>query len=236
MFKLSPGLALAAFSLLGLLAFLFVKNQQLSDALADRNARLPSVVDIGFSQSMLRHHQQAIILSQLLLDGNPTQLAGMARHIVATQSIELGEMQGWLRLWNQPLVEPGEPMQWIELSGERLDDSLVQYLADCGESAEGMPGLATREQLVELQRAIGRPRDRLFIELMLEHHKGGLPMAQFAERAAKLTAVKNLAKRITQAQSREVAQLESMLRIMDRHEQAAGPDRVDAAMLGVTAQ
>ena len=38
-------------------------------------------IDIGFAQSMSVHHQQAIAMAQLMLDGRPTPLAPLAQQI-----------------------------------------------------------------------------------------------------------------------------------------------------------
>jgi uncharacterized protein (DUF305 family) len=194
---------------------LLVQHHQLRDIRTTVASRAPSVVDVGFSQAMTVHHQQAILMSNLMLDGRPTGLADMARKIANSQMIELGEMRGWLRLWDEPLAPPkNSEMVWIQLSGAPLDASLTRYLVECSESSNGMPGLATAEQLQQLRRLEGRARDELFLRLMLDHHEGGLPMAQFTARYAKLPVVKQLAQLITLDQSNEVGQFSSMLRII----------------------
>jgi uncharacterized protein (DUF305 family) len=194
---------------------LLVQHHQLRDIRTTVALRAPSVVDVGFSQAMTVHHQQAILMSNLMLDGRPTGLADMAKKIANSQMIELGEMRGWLRLWDEPLAPPkNSEMVWIQLSGAPLDVSLTRYLVECSASSKGMPGLATVEQLQQLRRLEGRARDELFLRLMLDHHEGGLPMAQFTARYAKLPVVKQLAQLITLDQSNEVGQFSSMLRII----------------------
>ncbi len=172
----------------------------------------PHTIDIRFSQFMGIHHQQAIALSQLMLDGKPTGLAGIARKIAGSQLRELGEMQGWLKLWGRPLNPDLDDMTWMLLGQQPYDEELLQYLIDCGNAPEGMPGLATQEQLQQLRQLPGGlERDRLFLRLMLVHHEGGLPMAHFAAREAHLAPVRRLAGQIVLEQSREIQQLRSML-------------------------
>lgn len=171
----------------------------------------PHTIDIRFSQFMSLHHQQAIALSQIMLDGRPTGLAPLARSIANAQLLELGEMRGWLRLWDQPLQPDSDDMTWMLLGQQPYDQALLQYLIDCGNAPKGMPGLATPEQVSQLQAMDGRARDEQFLRLMLAHHEGGLPMARFAAREAALLPVRTLAGRVLLEQAKEIKQLQSML-------------------------
>lgn len=167
-------------------------------------ARNPSAVDIGFARSMSLHHQQAIAMAQLMLDGRPTPLAPLARQIAYAQLLELGEMRGFLKLWGAPLSQTKVDMSWMLAGDTAPDAELRQYLLDCERSPTGMPGLATMAQLEQLRSLDGRPRDALFLELMLAHHAGGIPMARFAAAQAQLAVVRKLAALIVLDQSREL--------------------------------
>ncbi|MDF1693475.1 MAG: DUF305 domain-containing protein [Zhongshania sp.] len=185
--------------------------RDLQDARANLRSLAPSAVDIGFSQAMYLHHRQAIAMAQLLLDGRPTGLTAQARAIAATQLVELGEMQGWLRLWNQPVTPSNSNMSWMLLGTQAPNPSLNQYLLDCGRSPNGMLGMASLEELNALRNSEGLARDTLFLHLMLSHHQGGLPMAEFAAEQASLPAVRALAARITLDQATEIQQFKIML-------------------------
>jgi uncharacterized protein (DUF305 family) len=171
----------------------------------------PGPIEIGFAQAMSRHHQQAIGLSQLMLDGRPTALFVLARSIAGTQLLELGEMQGWLRLWQQPFVSHSRGMDWMLLGPGPLDAALTQYLLDCERSPTGMVGLATDAEVSRLRRIEGRERDLLFLNLMLAHHEGGIPMARFAAEQARIAAVRRLAAQIVREQYEEIARIRRML-------------------------
>ncbi len=209
--------------LAGSLAANVVQWRQVRDARDALVELKPHTIDVRFSQFMGIHHQQAIALSQLILDGQPTGLAGIARRITGTQVRELGEMHGWLKLWGHPLQPDRDDMTWMLLGQQPYDAELLQYLIDCGNAPEGMPGLATQDQLQQLRQLPGGlERDRLFLRLMLAHHEGGLPMARFAAREAYLAPVRRLAGQVVLEQSREIQQLHSML-AMSEHELVA-PD------------
>ena len=188
-----------------------VAYRQVHAARSALAATRPGTVDIGFAQFMGLHHQQAIGMSQLLLDGRPTRLAGLARSIAGAQLLELGEMHGWLRLWGKPLLPATRSMSWM-LSGDAPPDpQLSRYLLDCQRSATGMVGLPSDAALNRLRELEGRARDEHFLKLMLAHHEGGVPMVRFAAQQAQLPAVRDLATRIILEQSREIAQIQLML-------------------------
>lgn len=175
-------------------------------------ARLePGPVDVGFAQSMSLHHQQAIGMATLMLDGRPTPLSGLAHAIAHAQRLELGEMRGWLRLWDRPLLPPGRGMEWMLLGRTPPDAELDRYLFDCRRSPTGMSGLAPDAELHRLRLLDGRARDEHFLRLMLAHHEGAIPMARFAARQARLPAVRELGGRIVLEQSEEIARIRRML-------------------------
>ena len=172
----------------------------------------PSAVDIGFAQSMSIHHQQAISMAQIMLSApQDTPLKRMAQTIAYSQLRELGKMEGWLRLWGENTFPPSNAMSWMLLGKEPPSEALLQYLIDCETSPTGMQGLATIAELNELRQLEGKTKDRLFLELMLAHHQGGLPMAQFAAKNADIAAVKELALLMATEQAEEVTHMRRAL-------------------------
>ncbi len=171
-----------------------------------------SAVDVGFAQFMGSHHDQAVVMTQILLDHGTSKLGGLARSIQTAQLIEIGEMKGWLLLWGQPLLPATRSMDWMLLGKAPPDAELARYLLDCQSAAGGMPGLATSEELNRLRALDGDERDRLFLELMIRHHQGALPMAHFAARNAQLAAVRSLAAQMLFQQTEELSVMSLLLR------------------------
>lgn len=169
-------------------------------------------VDIGFAQFMRTHHDQAVVMTQILLDRGTTRLTGLARSIQNEQLIEIGEMKGWLLLWKRPLLPASTSMDWMLFGIEAPDATLTRYLSDCRSAPGGMPGLASSAELDQLRQLDGDARDRLFLQLMIRHHQGGLPMAHFAARNAGLAAVRQLAVGIESQQLQELAAMALLLR------------------------
>ncbi len=184
------------------------------DAATSPAPATPTPIDIGFAQSMSLHHQQAIGMAQLMLDGRPTPLAPLARGIAAAQLLELGEMRGWLRLWGAPLIAAKPGMDWMRLASRPLTQPELGYLLDCQRSPTGMAGLATDAEVNRLRVLDGRARDEHFLRLMLAHHEGGLPMARFAAEQAGIAVVRALAERVVLEQSKELYRIQRTLAAM----------------------
>ena len=71
--------------------------------------------------------------------------------------------------------------------------------------------MATTEELNALRGATGRKLDVMFLQLMLRHHQGGLPMMQTAADEASVPAVRALAQSMVSSQTSEVAVMTQML-------------------------
>jgi len=159
-------------------------------------------VDAGFAWDMADHHRQAVSMAGYTRDHTPdSRIKILAFDIETSQYNQVGQMQGWIDAWALPVSNPNEPMSWMAGSGhDRM-------------AADGlMPGMATPAQLDKLRSLTGKPLDVFFLQLMLRHHQGGLPMAQWAARHAQTSYVRNAAQKMATAQSGEIVQMEQMLR------------------------
>ena len=160
----------------------------------------PSAVDIGFARDMSNHHQQAVEMAAYTRDNSTDPaIVQIAYDIEQNQSFEEGEMTGWLDTWGLTRYD-AHPMSWM---GAQHASHVVDGL---------MPGMATPVQMARLRSLHGVALDRFFLQLMIHHHQGGLPMAQFAEQHATEPYVRTLAGHMWAAQSSEIIQMEQMLR------------------------
>jgi len=150
-------------------------------------------VDVGFLLDMSVHHEQATAMANLeLINGQSEDVKVFAREILRDQSYEIGLMQFQLGDWGYTREEAGpDAMAWM---------GMPVPLAD-------MPGLATEAQLDLLRAARGRDADRLFLELMIPHHEGGIHMASYAVEHASDADVRQLAGRIQHNQRLEIQEL-----------------------------
>lgn len=156
-------------------------------------------IDAGFARDMATHHQQAVTMAGYTRDNtsNP-QIKILAYDIETSQQFELGRMWGWLDAWDLPNTDPSRPpMSWMGHTD--LENGL-------------MPGMATPAQMDELESTKGTKLDILFLQLMIHHHQGGLPMAQDAAAHASQAYVREAAAKMATNQSNEIISMAQLLR------------------------
>ncbi|GAA2118511.1 DUF305 domain-containing protein [Actinomadura napierensis] len=182
------------------------------------SARTPAArtVDIGFSQDMIVHHQQAVTMAQAVGGRVSAPVAQLATGIELNQLKEIGQMQGWLSLWNAPQVPSGPPMTWMA-SGQDHGHGGHAAGSAAGRGRAGgdtMPGMASVQEVQRLGETKGTAADAWFLKLMIRHHEGGLIMTTAAARAATLPQVRSLATLITAEQRQETATMIGLLSAM----------------------
>ncbi len=159
-------------------------------------------VDIGFAQDMSVHHRQAVLMAGLARErSSDPAIQSIAFDIETSQLEQIGRMQGWLSLWNAAALPTGRHMTWM------TDAHAMPGMEHGGGSGtagvETMPGMASPADLERLRASSGAEFDVLFLQLMLRHHQGGVPMAQYAAQHAETLQVRNLAEKIVASQSAE---------------------------------
>ncbi|WP_052091602.1 DUF305 domain-containing protein [Modestobacter caceresii] len=165
-------------------------------------------VAAGFSRDMSRHHLQAVEMANLALtETEDPEIRQLAFDISATQTNQLGRMQGWLSLWDLPF-NGGETMAWMS-DGEMAGHDMAGHEAA---GAALMPGMATEAELAELRSLSGTAFDRMFLQLMIRHHQGGLAMAEYGREHSDVDVVERLARSIAETQDAETATMAAMLR------------------------
>ncbi len=124
-----------------------------------------SADDVTFMQNMIVHHYQAVEMTALVEDRtNNTDIVTAAGRIDASQDDEIAFMQSWLTDRGQDAPDPAN-----------AHDAHADGHAMHGDHAM-MDGMATPEQMAELASLEGPAFDRLFLELMIEHHEGAVTM------------------------------------------------------------
>jgi uncharacterized protein (DUF305 family) len=179
------GIAAAVGFLLGAIGYLVgVKVTESPDQL--------SATDLGFLQDMIDHHDQAVELSLLeLANGSDETARHFAQETIIFQRREIGIMETYLANGGAGLGDPDrDVMTWMNMASPLAE----------------MPGMASAEQMDELEAARGEEADRLFLDLMREHHRGGIHMAEWAAEFGSNERVKDLAGRIAEYQRTEVSE------------------------------
>lgn len=187
----------------------FLANQLLHD---DTVTPTADSVDVGFSQDMIEHHNQAIEMSAVAIaNASDPLVRDFAYDLLTTQQNQVGMMTGWLTLWNQPAAATGDHMAWMDDGHEAGGHGAHGTSAPESAGSAQMPGMASSEELAALRQARGPESDVLFLQLMLRHHQGGLGMMEYAAANADVPAVRNLAQQMVNAQEGESARMTQML-------------------------
>ncbi|RJQ87478.1 DUF305 domain-containing protein [Amycolatopsis panacis] len=169
-------------------------------------------VEVGFAQDMSVHHLQAVTMANWARDHTADpEVRQLAFDITSTQTEQVGRMKGWLMLWDQPEQSIGQYMSWMSEPGGH-NGMQMSGGATSVPIADGlMPGMATDAELAKLRTLSGQAMDVYFLQLMLRHHQGGVPMAEYAQQHTSVTAVKQLCQSILTSQGAEMAQMKQML-------------------------
>ncbi|MCX5152678.1 DUF305 domain-containing protein [Streptomyces sp. NBC_00291] len=192
------------------------------------SSRAPALYspDAGFARDMSVHHQQAVEMSFIVRDRTEDEaVRSLAYDIANTQANQRGMMLGWLDLWGLPKVLADEPpMSWMGTGGPGDAHSGHGGKAgmeghdmgghDMGAAKPGalMPGMATKEELTRLGALRGRDAEVLYLQLMTDHHKGGVAMARGCAALCETPAERKLAEGMVEAQQSELTLMADMLK------------------------
>jgi len=141
-----------------------------------------------FTQMMISHHQQAVEMAGLAATrASDSEVKSLAEQIKAAQEPEITKMRGWLKAWKAP-----------EASGMSMGHG---------------SGMMSDADMAELKAAKGTAFDKKFAEMMIDHHKGAIEMAEDVRKNGANANVRILAGNVIKTQSAEVKQLQ---KIVDR--------------------
>ncbi len=151
--------------------------------------------EAGFARDMAAHHAQAVNMATLLRDNtDDPQMRLITLDMMLTQQAQIGQMQGWLNIWQLPLARTTPAMDWMGMPTTDL-----------------MPGMATPGDINRLRGLKGKDADGLFLSLMIPHHRGGVVMAQGVLNRSQRPEVRAMAQAIVKAQEGEIALMQALL-------------------------
>ena len=165
---------------------------------------LDGSAEAGFARDMQTHHGQAVEMSLLVNDRSTDPgIRIMAKDIATSQQNQSGQMFAWLQLWGLSPTGSQPTMAWMQ--GDHHEST----------SASGakvtMPGMASPEDIANLTAATGVDADRIYLSLMIAHHRGGVEMADAVLARSDRKEVVTLARAMKSAQTSEIAVMEQML-------------------------
>jgi uncharacterized protein (DUF305 family) len=158
--------------------------------------------DAGFARDMAVHHQQAVEMSYIVRDRTKdVEVRRLAYDIAQTQANQRGMLLGWLDLWELPKVSADAPMTWMGM-GDMAS----------GKDGSLMPGMATNTEMKRLGTLDGKQAEIFYLQLMTDHHKGGIHMAEGCVAKCTVGVEKRLAQGMVDAQQSEIKLMADMLK------------------------
>ncbi|MFD9005619.1 DUF305 domain-containing protein [Streptomyces sp. NPDC059582] len=158
--------------------------------------------DAGFARDMAVHHQQAVEMSYIVRDRTKDpELRRLAYDIAQTQANQRGMLLGWLDLWGLPKVSSDAPMTWMGM-GDMAS----------GKDGALMPGMATNTEMTKLGTLGGKQAEIFYLQLMTDHHKGGIHMAEGCVAKCAVGVEKRLAQGMVDSQQSEIDLMAGMLK------------------------
>lgn len=152
-------------------------------------------VDSHFIEQMIPHHEDAILMADLALErAEHPEIKKLAQDIQRTQSEEIEQMRAWYKNWfgkNVPDVFSG--------TGHGMGSGRMHM---------GMMGDVTDIDQLKTAAVF----DKAFIEEMIPHHQMAVMMAQMLQATTDRPEMKQLAKNIIDAQTREINSMRSWYR------------------------
>jgi len=166
--------------------------------------------EAGFARDMQVHHAQAIEMAmEIYRKTEDDELRVLSYDIATSQGGQRGEMFDWLVQWGLP--QSGGPMMaWMSESdaGHDHGGSGAEEMTD--DQAREAMGMASADEIAALEAATGQEADCLFLELMIRHHEGTIPMAAAVIELGSEPRVLEVAGSIEAGQTAEIDAMTSM--------------------------
>jgi uncharacterized protein (DUF305 family) len=155
--------------------------------------------DVTFVQGMIPHHRGALEMAQMA-DGRAEdpRVVDLANRIEAAQEPEIETMTGWLEEWGESVPEESDSsMGGMDHGSTDMGDM----------DMEGM----SAEDMAALEAASGPEFDRMWLEMMIVHHRGAVEMAQTEIAEGSNADAVALAEEIASSQAAEIEEMETLL-------------------------
>ncbi|MQY19733.1 DUF305 domain-containing protein [Nocardia macrotermitis] len=144
-----------------------------------------NAADVTFLQMMYPHHAQAVEMAKLVPSRSQNQqLIALASKIEAAQAPEMTKFAELLHSFGKPA--PSATMD------------------------HPMGGVMSQDQMTALRQASGAAFDKMWLQMMIEHHQGAVTMSNTELSGGSNAEVKALAQGIVTAQQAEIQQMRGM--------------------------
>lgn len=152
-----------------------------------------NAVDRAFVREMVPHHEMAVQMAEMArTQGDHAQIKKLASRIISAQTREIRELKAIARSIG---VRPG--------NADSMDH--MQMMDDAQAMGVSMDAMGMDMNMDMLDGA--KPFDRMFITMMVAHHKGAIVMARAEMKKGVDARLRSIARGIITAQNREIRQM-----------------------------
>src|SRR5882757_7733562 len=164
----------------------------------------PAPAATSSSASASQAHTQAVEMSKLAAQrASSPQVKDLAARIEAAQQPEIDQMNGMLQAWNAATPATTGP----SMTGMNHGN-----MGGTGQMEHGsMPGMMSDQQMQQLNQVSGPAFDRMFLQMMIQHHQGAVTMSKTELTDGQNAGAKALAQSIIDAQEREITEMQTLL-------------------------
>ena len=162
--------------------------------------------DVEFATQMIPHHAQAVAMV-VMANGRSLddEVAGLMDEIREAQVPEIEQMSDLLGSWGEPV--PATMLDHSNAGHEGQSHS--ETMREMG--AEEMPGMMGADDMATLESASDAEFQRLWVEMMVEHHQGAIAMAEKEIADGENAETVALAEDIVASQSAEIERMEQLV-------------------------
>lgn len=155
------------------------------------NTQVANNIDRHFIEQMIPHHDGAVAMAKLALERSKrTEIKTLATAIIEGQTKEIQDMEVWYKDWFGKDVP--------QVSSGMMGGGMM--------SSSGMH-MGGQEDMTVLENA--KDFDKAFLEAMIPHHQLALMMVRMLEAGSNRPEMLQLAKNITNSQSKEIQQMQA---------------------------
>jgi uncharacterized protein (DUF305 family) len=161
------------------------------------NGEVFNGADVDFATAMIPHHSQALTMVDLTHGRELSpEVEQLTERIRAAQAPEIEQMVDWLTAWDKPV--PATMRDHAHAEGEDM-------------GGEDMPGMMSEEDMDRLESASPPEFEDMWLEMMIEHHKGAIEMAEQEQADGVYRPATKLAGSIIAAQRAEIDHMQELL-------------------------
>jgi uncharacterized protein (DUF305 family) len=175
--------------------------------------------DQQFIDSMVPHHQSALMMAQMAVSKAPhAQVKMLARGIIRDQQREIAQMKAWRKAWFGSAQVPMDMMNGMKISGMggMNHGSMSGMKMSMSNGVMTMPGemmglpMKMKMDMGRLMRLKGGAFEKMFLAMMIPHHASAISMAQEAIDASGRPQIRIMAHNIIDSQAKEIGVMRAL--------------------------